>query len=126
MTQSSRLLNFIREYIPTAEFVESVGSEVTFQLPDEGAKDGSFQRLFVELDSKLDELSINSYGISDSTLEEVFLKVADDFAVEETQRRKQGCFRAMADRILRSSEHERRVTDGGTHPRPVNRLSFST
>lgn len=35
-----------------------------------------FPGLFDELDSKLKELKVNSYGISITTLEEVFLKVA--------------------------------------------------
>jgi hypothetical protein len=35
-----------------------------------------FPALFDQLDLKLKELKVNSYGISITTLEEVFLKVA--------------------------------------------------
>ena len=40
-------------------------------------KTGAFVRLFSDLDSCLDKLGLLSYGICDTTLEEVFLKVAD-------------------------------------------------
>ena len=40
-------------------------------------KTGAFVRLFSDLDCCLDKLGLLSYGICDTTLEEVFLKVAD-------------------------------------------------
>ena len=35
------------------------------------AKEGRFQDLFEELDKNLDKLHLGSYGVSDTTLEEV-------------------------------------------------------
>jgi len=35
-----------------------------------------FKDFFTELDSKLDQLGISSYGVGITTLEEVFLKIA--------------------------------------------------
>jgi len=40
-------------------------------LPTEMAREGRFQDLFEELDKNLDKLHIGSYGVSDTTLEEV-------------------------------------------------------
>uniref|UniRef100_A0A8C5A380 ABC transporter domain-containing protein n=1 Tax=Gadus morhua TaxID=8049 RepID=A0A8C5A380_GADMO len=66
----------------------SIGQEVTFILPYAGAKDGSFATLFKDLDLEMGTLGLTSYGISDTTLEEIFLKVAEDTGVDvETQGR---------------------------------------
>lgn len=51
--------------------MENIGTELMFQLPEEGVKSGEFARLFSNLDQDLDELGISSYGISDTSLEEV-------------------------------------------------------
>lgn len=40
-------------------------------------KTGGFVRLFTDLDGSLEKLGLLSYGICDTTLEEVFLKIAD-------------------------------------------------
>ena len=65
--------SFIKSYIPAAQLVENVGSELTYVLPAEMAREGHFQDLFEELDRNLDKLHIGSYGVSDTTLEEVLL-----------------------------------------------------
>lgn len=77
--------SFIKSHIPSAQLVENVGSELTYVLPAEMAREGRFQDLFEELDKSLDKLHIGSYGVSDTTLEEVFLKVAEEADVEEEQ-----------------------------------------
>uniref|UniRef100_UPI00358E46A7 phospholipid-transporting ATPase ABCA1-like n=1 Tax=Myxine glutinosa TaxID=7769 RepID=UPI00358E46A7 len=54
-------------------------TELNFVLPYSGAVDGSFVRLFEALDnaSIMGSSTIN-YGLSDTPLEEIFLKVAED------------------------------------------------
>ncbi|KAM6294790.1 LOW QUALITY PROTEIN: phospholipid-transporting ATPase ABCA7 [Aegotheles albertisi] len=79
VTQLSAL---IRKLVPGSRLVEDVGHEVLFTLPYSGAKDGTFGDLFHELDARLGELGISSYGISDTTLEEIFLKVAQDTGLD--------------------------------------------
>lgn len=54
-----------------ARLVEDIGHELTYVLPYEAAKDGAFVELFHEMDDRLTDLGISSYGISDTTLEEV-------------------------------------------------------
>lgn len=63
--------SFIKSYIRSAQLVENVGSELTYVLPAEMAREGHFQDMFEELDKSLDKLHIGSYGVSDTTLEEV-------------------------------------------------------
>lgn len=61
----------ILRHIPAARLVEDLGHELTYILPYSAAKDGAFVDLFKDLDLKLPDLGISSYGVSDTTLEEV-------------------------------------------------------
>lgn len=61
----------IFKHVPTARMVEDLGHEITYVLPYEYAKAGGFVELFHEIDDRLTDLGISSYGISDTTLEEV-------------------------------------------------------
>ncbi|CAL8327347.1 unnamed protein product [Lota lota] len=74
--------SLVRRHVPHAAYLERIGQEVTFILPYAGAKDGSFATLFKELDLEMSALGLTSYGISDTTLEEIFLKVAEDTGVD--------------------------------------------
>ncbi|XP_072373374.1 phospholipid-transporting ATPase ABCA1-like [Scyliorhinus torazame] len=78
----SAISNLILKHIPKARLVEDIGHELTYVLPYEAAKDGAFVELFHEIDDRLSDLGISSYGISDTTLEEIFLKVAEDTGVD--------------------------------------------
>ncbi|KAG7218150.1 hypothetical protein INR49_009051 [Caranx melampygus] len=72
----------ILHHVPAARLVEDLGHELTYVLPYSAAKDGAFVELFKDLDVKLSDLGISSYGVSDTTLEEIFLKVAEDNGVD--------------------------------------------
>ncbi|XP_041634758.1 phospholipid-transporting ATPase ABCA1-like isoform X2 [Cheilinus undulatus] len=72
----------VRRHVPEAVFLESIGQEITYILPYGGARDGTFAQLFQELDVSMAGLGLTSYGISDTTLEEIFLKVAEDTEVD--------------------------------------------
>lgn len=51
--------------------MEDIGHELTYVLPYKAAKEGAFVELFHEIDDRLSDLGISSYGISETTLEEV-------------------------------------------------------
>uniref|UniRef100_A0AAQ5XM51 ABC transporter domain-containing protein n=1 Tax=Amphiprion ocellaris TaxID=80972 RepID=A0AAQ5XM51_AMPOC len=72
----------VRRHVPEAVFLESIGQEITYILPYGGARDGTFAHLFQDLDRAMNNLGLTSYGISDTTLEEIFLKVAEDSGVD--------------------------------------------
>uniref|UniRef100_A0A8B9KLW2 P-type phospholipid transporter n=1 Tax=Astyanax mexicanus TaxID=7994 RepID=A0A8B9KLW2_ASTMX len=61
----------VRRHVPEAVFLEVLGQELVYILPYTGSKDGSFASLFKELDLEKERLGISSYGISDTSLEEV-------------------------------------------------------
>ncbi|XP_069482200.1 phospholipid-transporting ATPase ABCA1-like isoform X2 [Ambystoma mexicanum] len=77
------ITSLIHKHVPQAELVEDIGQEITYLLPYKGAQDGTFVHLFKELDLELSTLGISSYGVSDTTLEEIFLKVAEETGVDK-------------------------------------------
>ncbi len=74
---------YVEKRVPGACLVEDMGLELYFQLPSDEIRTGNFTKLFNDLDTDLSKLGISSYGIADTTLEEVFLKVADATGVDE-------------------------------------------
>jgi len=62
--------------IASAKVLSQAGGELSFQLPLQAAAD--FPVLFDALDAKMEALSLEAYGISVTTLEEVFLRVAHE------------------------------------------------
>ncbi|KAJ8374724.1 hypothetical protein SKAU_G00053040 [Synaphobranchus kaupii] len=83
------LLALARRHISDARLVEDVGREAVINFPHSAAEDGSLACFLAELDKRLGEFGITGYGLSDTTLEEIFLKVAEETGVdadpEETQ-----------------------------------------
>ena len=86
--RSQQLTEFVRRHIPEAKLLYDVSAEIQYQLPLSSTH--KFQSFFKDLDSHLPDLSLEQYGISVTTLEEVFLRVAkgeeedeEDSEVEE-------------------------------------------
>ncbi|KAL5812256.1 hypothetical protein ACOSQ3_027206 [Xanthoceras sorbifolium] len=86
---ASAAADIVYRHIPSATCVSEVGTEITFKLPL--ASSSSFESMFREIESCMKRsvfnaerrgsedanyLGIESYGISVTTLEEVFLRVA--------------------------------------------------
>lgn len=78
----SAISNLIMKHVSEARLVEDIGHELTYVLPYQAAREGAFVELFHEIDDRLSDLGISSYGISETTLEEIFLKVAEDNGVD--------------------------------------------
>ncbi|KAM9848252.1 phospholipid-transporting ATPase ABCA1 [Aulostomus maculatus] len=76
------LLSLAQHHIPGARLVEESGHEAVINLPQIAAKNSSLAVFLSELDHRLNELGISSYGLSDSTLEEIFLRVAEETGVD--------------------------------------------
>ncbi|KAM9095067.1 phospholipid-transporting ATPase ABCA7 isoform 8-T9 [Sarcophilus harrisii] len=89
-TDVGQLLTLVQKLVPEAQLVEELGHEVVLTLPYAGAHNGAFGELFQELDKHLEELGISGYGISDTTLEEIFLKVAEDNGVDADPEDREG------------------------------------
>jgi len=70
--RSSRVMDLIRDTIPGAKVKESVYSSLCVVLPYEDQKD--YVRVLKQLEVRKQEFGIESIGITNTTLEEVFLK----------------------------------------------------
>ncbi|EQC39078.1 hypothetical protein SDRG_03286 [Saprolegnia diclina VS20] len=75
--KSHALTAFIQQHVPTAKLLSNVGSEIGFQLPIDSSP--VFPEMFRALESAETRASLRvaSFGISVTTLEEVFIKVAE-------------------------------------------------
>ncbi|XP_070649564.1 phospholipid-transporting ATPase ABCA7 isoform X6 [Bos indicus] len=79
---AAQLWAIVQRHVPGTRLVKDLPHELVLALPYKGALDGSFAELFHDLDQRLGELGLAGYGISDTSLEEIFLKVVEDCAVD--------------------------------------------
>nr|XP_019945693.1 PREDICTED: ATP-binding cassette sub-family A member 12 [Paralichthys olivaceus] len=76
---SAELKEFIQAHVPEARLKEAQGGDLVYSLPPfTSANASSYRSLLTALDSNLDTLQLGGYGISDTTLEEVFLQLTHD------------------------------------------------
>ena len=92
--------DLIDSLVPTGEKLSSVGAELSYRLPFEASP--SFRHLFTELDAQKSQLSVAEYGLSVTTLEEVFLLVA-------SAERESG--KSVEDDVSRSRAHTRSIEE---------------
>lgn len=69
------LMQLVQQHIPSAQLLSAAGSEVSIRLPKEEA--AAFPAALRALDAATEQLGVSSYGLSVTTLEEVFLAIAD-------------------------------------------------
>ncbi|XP_060256842.1 retinal-specific phospholipid-transporting ATPase ABCA4 isoform X2 [Ovis aries] len=74
----NELTDMVRHHVPEAKLVECIGQELIFLLPNKNFKQRAYASLFRELEETLADLGLSSFGISDTPLEEIFLKVTED------------------------------------------------
>ncbi|KAM6217102.1 retinal-specific phospholipid-transporting ATPase ABCA4 [Rhynchocyon petersi] len=74
----NELIKTVQHHVPEAKLVECIGQELIFLLPNKNFKQRAYASLFRELEDTLVELGLSSFGISDTPLEEIFLKVTED------------------------------------------------
>lgn len=73
-----RVSQFIKKFVTSCLLVSDTNTELSYILPSESARKGCFERLFQHLDQSLSDLNLTSFGLMDTTLEEVFLKVSEE------------------------------------------------
>lgn len=79
--QIATLTNFIQSHIKTAKFVDSDGidHQIVYSLPFDTVK--LFGPFFTALEDKLSSLGVTKFGVTITSLEDVFLKVGEDHTV---------------------------------------------
>lgn len=66
----------LRKYIPNVEIQTEIGHELTYELPEDRVS--TFEEMFHELEEHQVNLKLKSFGLSLTTMEDVFLKVGSD------------------------------------------------
>ncbi|CAG09257.1 unnamed protein product, partial [Tetraodon nigroviridis] len=73
------LKSFIQAHVPEARLKEAQRGDLVYSLPPFSSSNASsYRSLLTALDANLDDLHLGGYGISDTTLEEVFLQLTQD------------------------------------------------
>uniref|UniRef100_A0A3Q2CDC7 ATP-binding cassette, sub-family A (ABC1), member 4b n=1 Tax=Cyprinodon variegatus TaxID=28743 RepID=A0A3Q2CDC7_CYPVA len=70
--------NLIHHHVPEAKLIETIGQELTYLLPNKGFKHRAYASLFRELEETLADMGLSSFGISDTSLEEVGTSAAEE------------------------------------------------
>ena len=71
---TKKINEFVTSHFKGSKISREAAKELTFHIPKSHEND--FKSFFTELDAKKDEYKIKSYGMSSSTMEEIFLRVA--------------------------------------------------
>ncbi|XP_044270584.1 phospholipid-transporting ATPase ABCA3-like isoform X2 [Tribolium madens] len=98
--QEEHVTGLLRRHIPNIEMHGNVGSELTYLLSEEHSS--VFEEMLRDLEENSASLGIRSYGISLTTLEEVFMKVGADHGQEENYNgliQETKCNKTMLDKI---------------------------
>mmetsp|Transcript_4477 Transcript_4477/g.10555 ORF Transcript_4477/g.10555 Transcript_4477/m.10555 type:complete len:2546 (+) Transcript_4477:319-7956(+) len=74
------VLAFLNDRIPNTTIVRTSGKEVTFRFPQ--GSEASFPSTFDDIEINKEDLGIGAYGIQNSSLEEVFLQLAESTSDE--------------------------------------------
>lgn len=68
----NEVTDMLREYIPELDIYTNIGSELTYILAENSVS--LFEEMLKRLETDGEQLGINNFGISLTTLEEVFMK----------------------------------------------------
>jgi ATP-binding cassette, subfamily A (ABC1), member 3 len=93
-SDSAPIQQAVLEFVHDAKPLSDVGTEVSFQLPL--ASSSSFSDMLRRLDGDSEQLGVSNYGLSVTTLEEVFLRVATDDEVPDDRLKAQDSLRRMS------------------------------
>jgi ATP-binding cassette, subfamily A (ABC1), member 3 len=74
---TAAVTDLLRKYISDVDIKTNIGSELSYELKDENIE--VFQDMLEDLEANAETLSLSNYGLSLTTMEEVFMKVGSDY-----------------------------------------------
>uniref|UniRef100_A0A3Q2Z6G7 P-type phospholipid transporter n=1 Tax=Hippocampus comes TaxID=109280 RepID=A0A3Q2Z6G7_HIPCM len=80
-----RITALVHHHVPQAHLIEAIGQEMTYLLPAHDFQPRAYASLFRELEETLEDIGLSSFGVSDASLEEIFLKVTADGYASNTK-----------------------------------------
>ena len=95
-----QLTNFLKSYAADIRVKEYHGDQITYVILDDAEHTRMFPRMLADLDANKNQYRIKSYGLSNSSLEQVFLRVADEIKRPEDYERL-SCWKRFVHRLRR-------------------------
>ncbi|CAF3444208.1 unnamed protein product [Rotaria sp. Silwood1] len=100
------LTEFLKSYMPDIRIKEKHGDQITYVILDNVEHTKIFPKMLADLDENKTKYHIKSYGLSNSSLEQVFLRVADEKKRPEDYERL-SCWKRMKIRVRKCfGKHE--------------------
>lgn len=126
-----QVTRFIQRHVPRSVLMNETPQELTYALPYKAVSEGQFPPLFAGLKEKKSSLEITGFGLMDSTLEEVFLKVAEMSADNKQDDKSSGSLKRLIPTLLRrlssrssaSSVSSSSQSSQGMEPMPSDSVS---
>lgn len=94
-----QLTRAVREQVPSARSLSSAGGEISFRLPRAESK--KFPGLFRKLEAEREMMGVGGYGVSITSLEEVFLSLEKEAGRQIGRRAREG--QQLRDAVIGSS-----------------------
>ncbi|XP_030309992.1 ATP-binding cassette sub-family A member 12 [Calypte anna] len=83
---TTAVTSLIQSHLPEAYLKEDIGGELVYVLPPfKSTVSGSYQALLRALDTSLSDLHLGCYGISNATVEEVFLNLTKELGKDQQE-----------------------------------------
>ncbi|KFW06742.1 ATP-binding cassette sub-family A member 12, partial [Eurypyga helias] len=83
---TTAVTSLIQSHLPEAYLKEDIGGELVYVLPPfKSAVSGAYQALLRALDTSLSDLHLGCYGISNTTVEEVFLNLTKELGKDQQE-----------------------------------------
>lgn len=114
-----QLTTFLKSYAADIRVKEYHGDQITYVILDDAEHTRMFPRMLADLDANKNQYRIKSYGLSNSSLEQVFLRVADEIKRPEDYERL-SCWKRFLHRLRRCCccccRREKKQTGEGEQP----------
>uniref|UniRef100_A0A8C0EBB6 ATP binding cassette subfamily A member 12 n=1 Tax=Bubo bubo TaxID=30461 RepID=A0A8C0EBB6_BUBBB len=83
---TTAVTSLIQSHLPEAYLKEDIGGELVYVLPPfQSTVSGAYQSLLRALDTSLSDLHLGCYGISNTTVEEVFLNLTKELVKDQQE-----------------------------------------
>ncbi|XP_053925522.1 glucosylceramide transporter ABCA12 isoform X1 [Cuculus canorus] len=83
---TTAVTSLIQSHLPEAYLKEDIGGELVYVLPPfKSTVSGAYQALLRALDTSLSDLHLGCYGISNTTVEEVFLNLTKELGKDQRE-----------------------------------------
>uniref|UniRef100_A0A8C0BF07 ATP binding cassette subfamily A member 12 n=1 Tax=Buteo japonicus TaxID=224669 RepID=A0A8C0BF07_9AVES len=83
---TTAVTSLIQSHLPEAYLKEDIGGELVYVLPPfKSTVSGAYQELLRALDTSLSDLHLGCYGISNTTVEEVFLNLTKELVKDKQE-----------------------------------------